>query len=276
MQEVEALLQIANIDLGQRGIGKVFSEAYLSKRVSLTEPARKLLEFSDDVTILVGFPIPPKGIGETDGPLGALCLALALEDLGINVKIVSEKSVFNALKSLWEKTTRYTIDITKRNKVIVSIEVPGRAMDGKYYSMRGIEIFPENLDEVLFRKSEGQITIGIGDGGNEAGMGKIRDLIIKHIDLGEKISSVVPADYIITGGTSNWAAYALVGAISVMISKNLLKKFDENYYLRALYESGLIDGVIGEKSMSVDGIPHAILEKMFNLIKSTVDMLINK
>lgn len=37
----------------------------------------------------------------------------------------------------------------------------------------------------------GEVTIGIGDGGNECGMGKVYDLVVEHVPLGEHIACEV-------------------------------------------------------------------------------------
>ena len=59
-------------------------------------------------------------------------------------------------------------------------------------------------------------TIGIGDGGNEIGMGKVRDLVRKHIPHGEEIACCVGADQLITAGVSNWGGYALATALHIL------------------------------------------------------------
>ena len=271
---VDALLHVANLDLRGRGIWRVFSEAYHMGRISITRPAEILLN-ANTVTVLVGFPIPPSGIGETDGPLGALCLAIALESLGKYVRIIADKSVLKALREVWENTFSLSNASVSEKDVIISIEVPGRSKDGRYYSMRGALISPDPLDDIILKHVGSGRTVCIGDGGNEAGMGSLRDLIVKHVPLGDKIASSVPADHVITGGTSNWAAYALVGALSTLTFRNLLKEFNEQYYLRIMYDSGLIDGFLGRRSLSVDGIHEGTLKKVYNLMIDVVDRLID-
>lgn len=59
-------------------------------------------------------------------------------------------------------------------------------------------------------------TIGIGDGGNEIGMGKVRDQVTKHIPYGKEIACRVTADQLITAGVSNWGGYALATALYML------------------------------------------------------------
>ena len=50
--------------------------------------------------------------------------------------------------------------------------------------------------------------IGIGDGGNEIGMGKIpHETIVKNIPNGDLIHCRVPTDHLIVAGVSNWGVY---------------------------------------------------------------------
>src|SRR5262249_7000446 len=56
----------------------------------------------------------------------------------------------------------------------------------------------------------GLTTIGIGDGGNEIGMGKVPWEVIRgNIPGGGLIACRVPTDYLIVCGVSNWGAYGL-------------------------------------------------------------------
>src|SRR5262249_49353145 len=95
-------------------------------------------------------------------------------------------------------------------------------------------------------------TIGIGDGGNEIGMGKIRwEIIRRNIPRGGLIACRVPTDYLIVCGVSNWGAYGLAaGAYSLSGVRPDAALFDierEREFLRIMVEEGpLVDGVSGE------------------------------
>lgn len=64
--------------------------------------------------------------------------------------------------------------------------------------------------------SEKITTIGIGDGGNEIGMGKVQPKVIEHIQNGRNIACAVATDYLVTAGVSNWGGSALVAALHVL------------------------------------------------------------
>ena len=66
-------------------------------------------------------------------------------------------------------------------------------------------------------RTSGKIaTIGIGDGGNEIGMGKLHQRVVEHVQNGATIASIVPADHLITAGVSNWGGSALAAALFIL------------------------------------------------------------
>ena len=103
-------------------------------------------------------------------------------------------------------------------------------------------------------------TIGIGDGGNEIGMGKIpRDVIERNIPNGGLIACRVPTDHLIVCGVSNWGAYALAAGVCKVRGKaldaSLFDSVREQEILRVMVEEGpLVDGVTGKPSATVDGL----------------------
>jgi hypothetical protein len=104
-------------------------------------------------------------------------------------------------------------------------------------------------------------TIGIGDGGNEIGMGKIPwDVIRRNVPNGGLVACRVPTDYLIVCGVSNWGAYALGAGVRLLrgapSDPDLFDPEREREILRIMVERGpLVDGVSGVPSVSVDGLP---------------------
>jgi hypothetical protein len=147
---------------------------------------------------------------------------------------------------------------------LVFIERSGPARDGKHYTMRGRDTSRE-LDQhiVRFVASLGTAsipTIGIGDGGNEIGMGKIpHEIVAKHIPNGDLIHCRVPTDHLIVAGVSNWGAYALAAGVYVLRGlKPPADLFDpdrEREILEVMVREGpLVDGVTGQQTATVDGL----------------------
>lgn len=132
----------------------------------------------------------------------------------------------------------------------VAIERSGRASDGGYYTMRGYTMnhlvapidellllgtsagssvaAAEDADpcktavskrflEILKQQQILRSSTGIGDGGNECGMGKVHGNVQAHINNGQQIACAVPADNLVTAGVSNWGGWGLVAAAEAAV-----------------------------------------------------------
>ena len=104
------------------------------------------------------------------------------------------------------------------------------------------------------------VTIGIGDGGNEIGMGKIpHETVVKNIPNGDLIHCRVPTDHLIVAGVSNWGAYALAAGVFVLRGvtppADLFDPDREREILEVMVREGpLVDGVTGKQTATVDGL----------------------
>jgi len=134
-----------------------------------------------------------------------------------------------------------------------------RGRDVTEHTRPGHLLFDE-LFEQGFSEETRIHTIGIGDGGNEIGMGKMPwDTIRRNIPRGGLIACRVPADELIVAGVSNWGAYALAaGVLLLRGEKGDAGLFDpdrEHELLRIMVEQGpLVDGVKGKRVPTVDGL----------------------
>ena len=129
------------------------------------------------------------------------------------------------------------------------------------HTMRGRDItdliFPA---ERLFDKRPKPVTIGIGDGGNEIGMGKIPwETIRRNIPNGGKVACRVATDHLIVAGVSNWGAYALAAGVALCLGQTLPAELfnpeRERELLEVMLEAGdLVDGVTNQPTATVDGL----------------------
>ncbi len=138
------------------------------------------------------------------------------------------------------------------------------------YNMRGdcIDAWTAPLHHLFeeARSSTPRIqTIGIGDGGNEIGMGSVpwtelvRRLPEPH---GGKIACRVPCDWTILAGVSNWGGYALAAAIAYLRGRvDILEPWtcsQQKDWLEAVVRDGpAVDGVTRCAQPTVDGLPFA-------------------
>jgi D-glutamate cyclase len=144
-------------------------------------------------------------------------------------------------------------------------EVPQEHHD-RCHSMRGRDITDytspaHRLFEEAPRATPRVRTIGIGDGGNEIGMGKVSwEVIRRNIPRGGLIACRVPTDHLVVCGISNWGAYGL--AAGVRLLRGAARDPDcfdverERALLERMVERGpLVDGMTGKPALAVDGLP---------------------
>lgn len=178
------------------------------------------------------------------------------------------------------KATQACLDLARgfRPDLILAVERPGSAADGHRYSMRGTlldDIAPPA--DILFPAPGNRQwkTAAIGDGGNELGMGSLKEACADSVAMGHQIFSAASADYPMASGISNWGAYALAGAVSILAGTLLLPSPEEEYaVLQAVYEAGGVDGCTREHSCTVDGLPADeylhIIRGMYTLVQESI------
>jgi hypothetical protein len=226
-----------------------------------TRAARRVLDNRGRVLIGTGFPVG--GSFETDGPIGAIALYRVLERLGhepifgcappISQVLARDFRTLEVPILSWEATVPVVEAALAeiRPSAIVSIERPGVAADGRYYNMRGRDIsdFLAKFD-LFFSLCECQ-TIGIGDGGNEIGMGNVL-AELAHLPI---VPSVTRCDELVIATVSNWGVYGIIAAMSCELRRDLFDCFDPAGIVRHLVERGAVDGKTGYAECTEDGFP---------------------
>ena len=111
------------------------------------------------------------------------------------------------------------------------------------------------------------LTIGIGDGGNELGMGNIRDFILKRFEhmgrcncpCGGSIVATQRADVLVVATVSNWGAYALAAYLAAVAGKPYTAHSPERErsLLRGCAAAGYVH-VDGFRVSAADGLPEDI------------------
>lgn len=237
--------------------------------------AEKILSWEKGcVFLMTGFYVA--GFAETDGPVGTCTIAKALEKLGYSPVVITDKFCTNFFE-IENINVEYIDNSFSQNEMeeliekyspkgMISIERCGKNKFGEYANMRGISIseFTAPLDN-LFEKYEGVIpTIGVGDGGNEIGMGCLKDVITQRSSLEP---CIVKADYLVIATVSNWGAYGITCALGIKTGKELLPTFNWiRKYIQNTVDIGSVDGVTHERVVSVDGkgmdIEEEIIEEL--------------
>ena len=190
-----------------------------------------------------------------------------------------------------EPDAAYRLLASEQPTHLVAIERPGRNRAGDYLNMRGDSVAEWNapIDELFLcsgdreagldrgwaekgatrLRSRGQptrrvpwlggvarpVTVGIGDGGNEIGMGSVRARIARLDALRARIATVVPVDHLVVAGVSNWGGYGIVAALARLTGSDLLHTPDiERRLITACVAVGACDGVTRRREPTVDGL----------------------
>jgi hypothetical protein len=263
---IAEILRCVQQDVGNRGLARRPDDNLFNACAGDFEAAcRSLADHPKPILeVVTGFWIASAERGETDGPLGAVYLARTLPSLGIEVVLTSDDFCEESLSVRNHRV--YTLPHhhpQPTHRLALERVGPSHA-DGRCYSMRGVDITDKMQPiEHLFAKTSDMVTLGVGDGGNEVGMGKIaREKIARDIHLGDKVACRVAVDHLIVVGISNWAAYALAAGIAwcknVPAPAEWFDLEEEHRILRDMVEHGhLVDGVRGQSSLSVDGLDFA-------------------
>ena len=301
MEFYHKLNEIMTYDAGGRGLRTPMPD--------LAAVAEELCG-AERVLVLTGFPVfGEDGIarGETDGPIGASEIACTLAQLGSQVWLATDEASYDqlcaaikvfgeetgvkvfsleeeaqprtgsfvqVLKVPSENTEQYAEEIFEKYAFthFVPIERPGKGLCGHFCSMRG-RILDEYVADTdyLLALFKG-VSIGIGDGGNELGMGKYQDLIIQQVNHGEKIAAKLAADHVLTAGVSNWWGPGLAALLSRKTGRDLLAgPATEERVLRAVVAAGGLDGCTGKPTISVDGLDLAVHLERRALVRKLLD-----
>jgi hypothetical protein len=250
---------IENILVARNLRGMKTVQSYLEPGYCL-RAARMLRDCRGNILIGTGFPVVKTF--ETDGPVGAIAMYDAFEKLGATPTIVCGRPLSQALAARYRVHEIRVGDHNRREaealealqkyqpEVIISIERPGQAIDGGYYNMRGESISEYTACFDSFMNLCECPTIGIGDGGNEIGMGNVAEAL-RGLNI---IPATTTCTELIVADVSNWGAYGLISFLSAWQQRDLLAEFVPLDTLRYISELGSVDGVTRVNQLTEDGL----------------------
>lgn len=260
-QQIENLLVQKNLR-GMKDVQEVLKPGYYLRAATFLKDCKG--------TVLIGTGFPVEDTFETDGPVGAIALYQTLAKLGANPVLVCGAPLAPALA---DDFTVYEINVgdlttaeaETRNalaelkpELIISIERPGLSETGKYFNMRGEDIGPRCACFDYFLRLAECPTIAIGDGGNEIGMGNLKDAVDK-LDI---TPSATTCDELLIADISNWGAHGLIALLAKWNDKDLLAAINISEILRYLSKRGSVDGVTRQNTLTEDSLPVSEGEKI--------------
>ena len=215
---------------------------------SVEHAAHRLLELDPgaSIVILTGFCVTETLIEgemvpvcETDGPPGAVLAGETLRQLSYNVSYVADpvtagilraclKSVNGDGEGVHEFVSSHNeveriaeaqrlIDQLKPQAMLAGELASRNWYDGIRRNMRGTDIDRWNppVDEMLVQFRGTGLIVAVGDGGNEAGMGNLKDKIPLALDGKTVMASGVYSDIPITSWNSNLGLQAIAATAAV-------------------------------------------------------------
>jgi len=261
----------------------------------------------------VGPPFIPKG--ETDGPIGAAALARSLnlafgavpvyvnepwgaepivaasQAAGIMVREYEDARRFpySAAMAFFPAEEKNPADLARRMieqfrpAGLVAIEKLGPNEKGIIHSARGKDLTAAHgRVDFLFAEAKQRniLTIGIGDNGNEIGMGTLAEEIKALNPLGTQctcpcgagIADAIVTDGAIIANVSNWGAYGLAAVLSGLLKRPeiLHDPATERRMIEECVRAGALDGVWARPIPSVDGMPSLIHESLIAMLHCMV------
>ena len=272
---------------------------------------RDRVEPGAEVIVSVGFPVYPVFVGETDGICGAAVLAHVLS-AGLRARpvLVTEEAIAPFVKAALAAASldcvtgleggRTSAEATRlvpcvpgpgpgrecslallerRPAAVLAVEKAGINRVGVPHSSGGTDLGEATAYlEELFRGAErlGIPTVGIGDQGNELGMGAIADTAAAITQYGstcrcpcnQGTASGVPADITVIGGTSDWGAFGVAAALAFLLDRPDVLPAGETIksIIRAAVAAGAIDAVTRTAIPRVDGYTADLCARIADLL----------
>ena len=238
--------------------------------------AQKLLDLPRGTVLLTtGFCV--SGAAETDGPAGTFAVAVALRLLGFDPVILTDELCGGIFEQEEFETIYFPLDggiedarrlLEERHPVcLFSLERCGLNMVGDYMNMRGKSIREKTAPvDLLFMIAKGRIpTIGVGDGGNEIGMGNVAGVIAQNLQL---IPCIVPVDELVIATVSNWGGYGICAYLEQLTGRALTPSYEDiRIFLERGRERGCVDGISGLPAVTEDGFPGEVTKEILEALK---------
>jgi hypothetical protein len=159
-------------------------------------------------------------------------------------------------------------------KAVISVERAGMTPRGTYHNMLGQD-FSEGRAKIDYVVQQAQShaipTVGVGDGGNEIGMGAVAEAVHKYVPHGEILCARLATDVLLPAGVSNWGCYAIQAALAILTGKAELLHTSalERRLVEAAANAGLVDGNTGKCEPTVDGLPLEVHAGIVELLMAT-------
>ena len=282
----------------RRAVGAPLADAAARALLVHVGPGRRVI-------LMTGLVTPHIPRGETDGPSGTLALARALI-LGFQARvlILTEPQVVPVLEEgsaalaaseqdgdAWQTRLRIRpfpsdpgraaaasrrLIAVQPPAALISIEKLGPNGHGVVHTMRGEDVTRHQArTDLLFPLATRRriLTVGIGDRGNEIGMGGLLGRAARcACPCRGSIACAVGARYPVAAFTSNWGAHAVTAALAGHLGRPRLlpRPESEARMLRNMVRAGAVDGATRQRVPTVDGTDLALQVAFLGMLHALV------
>ena len=243
------------------------------------EAAEDILSWErGNVLLTTGFYVA--GHAETDGPAGTVVLAKALQTLGFRPHILTDENCsryfepegLDTIYMSYEEGDDFCLSLLDRLQPagLISVERCGVNVQGDYVNMHGDSIRSHTAQiDRLFDAAYGKIpTVGVGDGGNEIGMGNLADVIGRELSL---VPCRTKVDRLVIATVSNWGAYGIAAYLEILSGLAVFPPVEEvKAYLQRTVLLGSVDGMSEQNVCRVDGFSLAESEEVYAALQQAV------
>lgn len=264
------------LKFSRRGMDRL--RPYLPARYC-EDAAKEILSWRrGPVLLATGFYVA--GHAETDGPAGTVVLAKALQQLGFAPFVLTDETCshyfepegLDTIYMPYEEGESFCLSLLEdvQPAGLISIERCGRNAEGDYANMHGESIRSHTAQiDRLFDAAYGKVpTIGVGDGGNEIGMGNLADVIERELSL---VPCSTKTDRLVIATVSNWGAYGIAAYLQILTGIPVFPPVEEvESYLARTVALGSVDGMTEENVCRVDGFTLAESETVYAALQRAV------
>lgn len=262
------------------------------------------------IIIGTGFIVPPYLRLEGDGPIGAPFLARALAiTRAAHPIIVTEPANVAAMETVMRASglqlasLEEALEVPHKTAVIpfpvtgaaasresaakmlddiapaavIAIEKPSRNDDDRYHNGMVVDVSDvvARLDYLLDQAQErGVLTIGFGDGGNEMGMGNIRDVVADNVPNGKILGASTCAEILVVAASASWGSYGVEACLAALSGKAhvLHDEEMERRMLDATAMAGIVDPLTGMAEGWLDGVPPQVNYAIVRIINYLLEV----
>lgn len=294
MEAAEFVDSVVTVDYNGRGAVRLLYEAARKTQAGpLCALAAERLAGARAVMFVTGFrTLRYGGVYETDGLVSTCLLARNLAKNGFETVVLVDEGFEDVTRAGLGGEGAYVYgapinrgrckDFMKsllndfKLDAAFFIERPGANPVGQYHNMYGENISDLHapLDAYIpLLMDRGVSVVAFGDGGNEAGMGVVRDAVKGgskfgtgcRCGCGGGLVASTPADVLVVSSISDLGVYGAAALYDPSVLRSLMEEVDE--VVKSLQRFGVLDVLRGPGYSGVDGVG-------LEAIKSLMDILL--